>query len=76
MPKTAPSLVEDLADQLGAERVLTSPEDLAVYAYDGTPVLRQNPGCVVFPITTDEVASCVKAARRYSVPVVTRGSGT
>ena len=39
------------------------PEDLAVYAYDGTAALRQNPACVVFPMTTDEVAACVKTAR-------------
>jgi glycolate oxidase len=69
-------LVEELSRQLGAERVLTAPEDVAVYAYDGTPVLRENPGCVAFPSTTDEVAACVQAARRFRTPVVTRGSGT
>jgi glycolate oxidase len=69
-------LIDDLATQLGAERVLTAPEDLAVYGYDGTAVLRQNPACVVFPKTAAEVAACMKAAARQRTPVVTRGSGT
>jgi len=76
MPQTAASLIDELSQALGPERVLTAPEDLAVYASDGTPVLRQNPGCVVFPKTTEEVAACVKAAQRFRVPIVTRGSGT
>ncbi|MBA3480669.1 MAG: FAD-binding protein [Pirellulales bacterium] len=76
MPQTQHSLIDELTSSLDAERVLTAPEDMAVYAYDGTPVLRQNPACVVFPKTTAEVAACVKAARRFGAPVVTRGSGT
>src|SRR5688572_8672013 len=76
MPTATPTLIDELAQSLGAERVLTAPEDVAVYAYDATAALRQNPGCVVFPKSTEEVAACVKAARRFGVPVVTRGSGT
>ncbi len=76
MPPTAASLVAELAGCLGADRVLTAPEDLAVYAYDGTAALRQNPACVIFPKTTAEVAACVRAARQYRTPIVTRGSGT
>jgi glycolate oxidase len=76
MPLADASLIDELAGVLGADRVLTAPEDVAVYAYDATAVLRQNPGCVVFPTTTAEVAACVKAARRFGTPVVTRGSGT
>lgn len=76
MSDSSTTLMSELARQLGAERVLTKPEDLAVYAYDGTPVLRQNPACVVFPKTTAEVAACVKAARDARAPIVTRGSGT
>ena len=64
MPDRDSPLVAELRRRLGAERVLNSAEDLAVYAYDGTAVLRQNPACVVFPKTTDEVAACVRAARR------------
>jgi glycolate oxidase len=73
---SASALIEELARELGADRVLTAAEDVAVYGYDGTPVLRQNPACVVFPKTTDEVAACVKAAATAGAPIVTRGSGT
>ena len=46
------------------------------YSFDGTAALKQRPGAVVFPLTSAEVAECVQLARRNSVPVVTRGSGT
>lgn len=75
MPNVAP-LIEELSRLLSADRLLTAPEDMAVYAYDGTPVLRHNPACVALPTTTDEVASCVKIAAAHRTPVVTRGSGT
>ncbi len=68
--------VESLKSILSAERVLTSAEDLVPYAFDGTAALKQRPGAVVFPVSTEEVAACVKLARDKSVPVVTRGSGT
>jgi glycolate oxidase len=70
------TVIDELTRELGPDRVLTATEDVAVYGYDGTPVLRQNPACVVFPKTTAEVAACVKAAARAGVPIVTRGSGT
>jgi glycolate oxidase len=76
MPTATTPLAAALARTLGGARVLTQPEDLAVYAYDGTAALRETPGCVVFPKTTAEVADCVLAAREHRTPIVTRGSGT
>src|SRR5689334_9396077 len=76
MPETQSSLIAELTGALDPARVLTAAEDVAVYGYDGTPVLRANPGCVVLPRTTAEVAACVRAARAHGVPVVARGSGT
>jgi glycolate oxidase len=76
MSTAASTLVDELTQFLGSDRVVTTAEDVSVYAYDGTPVLRQNPACVVFPETTDEVAQCVQLARRFKTPIVTRGSGT
>jgi len=70
------AFVESLKQIVTAERVLTQDEDLVPYSFDGTAALKQRPGAVVFPLTTAEVASCVKLARAKSVPVVTRGSGT
>jgi glycolate oxidase len=56
--------------------VLHAPEDLATYAYDATPTLRQRPDCVVFPATSAEVADLVRFAHTHAIPLVTRGSGT
>ena len=65
-----------LRDILGAEAVLTAPEDLIPYAFDGTAALRQIPGCVAFARSTELVAAVLKLASETRTPVVTRGSGT
>jgi glycolate oxidase len=68
--------VNELITLLGAERVLTAPEDLIPYSFDGTAALKQRPRCVVFAKTAEEVAAVLKLASAQGVPVVTRGSGT
>jgi len=55
---------------------LTAAEDLIPYGFDGTAALKQLPGAVVFPKTTEQVAACVRLAAAQGVPIVTRGSGT
>jgi len=70
------SFIQSLKEILAPDRVLTSAEDIVPYSFDGTAALKQRPGAVVFPITAEEVAECVMLARKRSVPVVTRGSGT
>jgi glycolate oxidase len=70
------SFIQSLQAILSPERVLTSAEDIVPYSFDGTAALKQRPGAVVFPLTAEEVAECVRLARKLSVPVVTRGSGT
>ncbi|MCX6895633.1 MAG: FAD-binding protein, partial [Verrucomicrobia bacterium] len=66
----------ELIALLGAERVLTQPEDLIPYSFDGTAALKQRPRCVVFPKTAAEVAAVLRIAKANRLPVVTRGSGT
>jgi glycolate oxidase len=66
----------DLIDIVGADAVLTRPEDLVPYSFDGTAALKQRPAAVVFPRTTDQVARCVRVAAESGTPIVTRGSGT
>ncbi len=70
------ALLPRLAAIVGADQVLAAREDLLPYAFDGTAVLKQLPGAVVFPMTTAEVAACVKLAAENRIPIVTRGSGT
>ncbi len=71
-----PNLLARLREVLDPRRVLTAPEDLIAYSFDGTAALRQMPGCVVFPRTSDEVAGVLRLAHETRTPVVTRGSGT
>src|ERR1041385_8298660 len=61
---------------VGVENVLSAPEDLIPYSFDGTAALRQLPGCVVFAKSTEQVASIVKRANESRTAIVTRGSGT
>ena len=70
------SVVKELIAILGSGGVLTEPEDLIPYSFDGTAALRQIPRCVVFPKTVDDVAAVLRIATAQRVPVVTRGSGT
>jgi glycolate dehydrogenase FAD-linked subunit len=71
---------QDLLDRLrqivGNDNVLTAPEDLIPYSFDGTAALRQMPACVLFPTTTAQIAAVLKLAQQTRTPVVTRGSGT
>jgi glycolate oxidase len=70
------TIIDALASIVGADAVLTRPEDLVPYSFDGTAALSQRPSAVVFPRTTDQVAKCVKVAAAAGTPIVTRGSGT
>ena len=54
-------LIDGLIKTVGKENVLNTPEDLAVYSYDGTFVESQ-PEVIVLPGTTDEVSQVVKLA--------------
>lgn len=69
-------MIDDLIAVLSKERVLTEKEDLIPYGFDGTAALKQLPGVVVFPETTEEVAAVIRVAADRKIPVVTRGSGT
>lgn len=71
-----PETLNELRSLLGAENVLTSPEDLIPYSFDGTAAMQQMPGCVVFVTTTAQVAGVLTLANERRTPVVTRGSGT
>ncbi len=72
----APKIVSSLAEIVGPENVLTSPEDLIPYSFDGTAAMKQMPGCVVFARNTEHVTRILKLANETKTPVVTRGSGT
>lgn len=76
MNRVDPPFILALQGILGAENVLSQPEDIIPYAFDGTAALKVRPGAVVFPRGGKEVSECVRLARKANIPIVTRGSGT
>jgi glycolate oxidase len=68
-------LVRELEKQLGPSSVLSRPEDLVLYEYDGS-VEKGRPDIVAFPTSTQHVSSIVKLAAQHNVPIVGRGAGT
>ena len=72
----AHNIIVELQQIVGAQPVLTEPEDLIPYSFDGTAALQQMPGCVVFAKNTGETSAILKLANKTKTPVVTRGSGT
>jgi glycolate oxidase len=70
------SIAHELRRVLGADRVLDSHSDLAVYECDAFVIEKHCPSIAVFPNTTAEVAAVVKLCNERSVPFVPRGAGT
>ncbi len=69
------AIVAELQAIVGPRNVLSRPEDLALYEYDGS-VDRARPEVVVFPFSTEDVSRIVKLAVKHDVPIVGRGAGT
>jgi glycolate oxidase len=69
------SIIRELEAILGSGGVLSSPEDLLLYEYDGS-VDEAHPDAIVFPRRKEEVIAIVKMANRYALPIVGRGAGT
>ncbi len=69
------NIIAQLEKITGRDGVLCSPEDLAVYGYDGT-FEDHRPDIVVLPRTTGQVCQVVELAGREHLPLVTRGMGS
>ncbi len=67
--------IKQLIDVVGKKHVLHTPEDLAVYSYDGT-FAEGRPDVVLLPANTEEVSKIVKLAAEARVPIVPRGMGS
>ncbi|MHB8135564.1 MAG: FAD-binding oxidoreductase [Anaerolineaceae bacterium] len=65
-------IIAELENAVGKTGVLSTPEDLAVYSYDGT-FEEHTPDLVVLPKSTEEVSQIVKIAAQHRIPIVTRG---
>lgn len=69
------SLIAELEAILSPDRVHSHPLELLVYNKDAG-ITRGEVRVAVLPETTQEVAACVRIARRHKTPVVARGAGT
>jgi len=69
------ALIRELKTLLGPANVLSQPEDLLLYEFDGS-VEKGRPEVVVFPHATTDVSNILKLANKFQVPVVGRGAGT
>jgi glycolate oxidase len=71
-----PAVVHELRDALGAQHVLTEPEQLRVYDCDGLTGWRAQPALVALPGSAAEVQAVVRVCHRERIPFVARGAGT
>jgi glycolate oxidase len=75
MVKLNESIVRELQEALGKDKVLTAPEELIVHSYDATWP-EAVPGAVVLPLATEDVVITLRIAERERIPVVPRGAAT
>jgi FAD/FMN-containing dehydrogenase len=73
LPET---LINELRDLLGAERVLLDSADLQAYGRDWTRFRQPAPSAVVLPGSTDEVQAVMRLACRERIAVVPSGGRT
>jgi glycolate oxidase len=69
------NIIAQLEKITGRDGVLSTPEDLAVYGYDGT-FEDHRPDIVVLPRTTAQVSQVVELAGREHLALVARGMGS
>jgi FAD/FMN-containing dehydrogenase len=69
------SFIRDMEGIVGKDNVSVSRTNAELYSYDAS-LARGNPGVVVFPADSQEVARVVRAAYQAGIPFVPRGFGT
>ncbi len=72
---TSAALGEELRKAIGADRVRDGSAELSLYRRDAGHMAGVA-SVVCFPVSTAEVAACVRVASAAAVPFVARGSGT
>lgn len=71
------NLIEEIIGIVGADNVLTSPEDLLCYSFDAAPGLYKSmPELVVSVENKEQIIQLVNLASAKKIPIYTRGGGT
>jgi glycolate oxidase len=72
----AAELVQSIVAAVGADGVVSEPEQLRTYECDGLTGHREVPALVALPQSTREVQAVVRSCAEHGVPFVARGAGT
>lgn len=77
VPETRARLIRDCERIIGADGVISSPDELRVYDCDALTLFhRCPPDLVVLPTSTQQVVEVVRLCSAAGVPIVPRGAGT
>ncbi len=68
-------IIKRLRACVGKKHLLTAPEELACYSFDGTGQSFM-PDAVALPDSSEQVAALLKLANQYRFPVIPRGAGS
>lgn len=68
--------VQQLAQHIKANNILSNPEQLHTYECDALSVYQVLPWLVVLPETIEQAQAVLRLCSQYGVPVVARGAGT
>lgn len=74
--KVTEAILDELAEIVGSDSVITDRENLKLYSKDFTENLSFDPEVIVKPLNTLQVSEILKLANRHKLPVVPRGGGT
>ncbi|MCK6555172.1 FAD-binding protein [Candidatus Binatia bacterium] len=72
----SPGLLDDIRAIVGADAVITRPNELRVYECDGWTLEKSAPEVVVLPASTGEVSRVLRRLHRDGIAFVPRGAGT
>src|SRR5262249_9109496 len=75
MPGDVERAIALLKQKIAPDRVMTAPEDMVVYSYDGTWVVGR-PQIAVTVLDADEIGSVVRVASEGELPIVPRGAAS
>ncbi len=67
------AVIDELAEIVGREAVLSARSDLVVFECDGFVIEKNSPDLVVFPETTEHVSAIVKLCNRHQLSFLPRG---
>lgn len=72
----SPKLLAEFEAILGAQGVISAPEQVRTYECDGLTNFRVMPEAVLLPESVEQVQAVVRVCYRERIPFVARGSGT